>query len=134
MLACLFRAAAGAALFALSACAADGETQQSAAAPDAARDCFNVNSVAGFNAVDGDTVRVTAGASRVYELDVRGPGCNSLDWTETIALEQRPSEWICVGEGVNLGRIHFTDTAGGFARTCFIEEVRRVPAEGEPRS
>jgi len=118
------RAAAIAALAALGACAAGGE--QGAAAPDAARDCFNVNAVSGFNAVDGDTVRVSAGASRAYELDVQGPGCNSLDWTENIALEARPSEWICAGRG-NLGQIHFTESAGGAHRSCFISEVRRLP-------
>lgn len=123
------RAAAFAALMALSACAADGAQSQTAQAPDAARDCFNVNAVSGFDAVDGDTLRVSAGASRRYELDVRGPGCNSLDWTENIALESRASEWLCVGDGPNLGQIHYTDTAGFMARTCFIEEIRRLPEE-----
>nr|HRK63222.1 DUF6491 family protein [Terricaulis sp.] len=111
------RAAAFAALMALSACAADGAQSQTAQAPDAARDCFNVNAVSGFDAVDGDTLRVSAGASRRYELDVRGPGCNSLDWTENIALESRASEWLCAGDGPNLGQIHYTDTAGFMART-----------------
>lgn len=123
-----FRAlAAAAAVIALAACASDADDTQTAAAPDAAGDCFNVNAVSGFNAVDGDTVRVSAGASRQYELDVRGPGCNSLNWTENIALESRPSEWLCAGDGPNLGRIHFNDSAGNMARTCFIEEIRRVP-------
>lgn len=126
------RAATLAVLCALGACAADGAQSQTATAPDAARDCFNINAVSGFNAVDGDTVRVSAGASRSYELDVRGPGCNSLDWTEDIALESRPSEWLCAGDGPNLGRIHFNDSAGNMARACFIEEIRRVPENAPP--
>ncbi len=120
------RALTLAAVTALAACAAQDE-RQSAAAPEASRDCFNINAVSGFNAVDGDTARVSAGASREYELDVRGPGCNQLQWTEDIALESRPSQWICAGAGPGLGQIHFRESAGGQARTCFIEEVRRLP-------
>lgn len=122
------RAAAFAALLSLAACAAQPDETQSAAAPDASRDCFNINAVSGFNDVDRDTLRVSVGAGREYELDFRGPGCNQLEWSENIAIESRPSEWICAGSGPGLGQIHFNEPTSGHARTCFIERVRRLPA------
>jgi hypothetical protein len=114
-----------AALFALAACAAQEDIH--AAAADPTRDCFNINTVSGFNAVDDDTVRVSAGASRTYELDLRGPGCSQVEWTETIALESRPSPWICTGSGPGLGEVHFRESGGGRVRSCFIESARRLP-------
>lgn len=120
------RAIAFATLVGLAACAAQGEENETAGTDRSGRgDCFNVSAVAGFNAVDDDTVKITSGA-REFELDIRGPGCNQVQWTENIAIEGRPSPWICTDDGPNQGQIHFSDSVVGQPRTCFIQEVRRI--------
>lgn len=91
------------------------------------RDCFNTSFVSGFSTVDRDTVRLDAGPRRSYDVDLLGPGCDQLNWTESLALESSPSSWICVGDGPSQGNISFRDPATRQRISCFIQNVRRVP-------
>jgi len=106
------------------ACAASAE--QEASGPRSGRDCFNIAMVGGYSSVDRDTIRLDAGPSRHYEVDVQGGICDQLDWAHRLALESRPSSWICTGDGPGLGNIHFRDPGTRQRVSCFIEAVRRV--------
>lgn len=108
----------------LAGCAA--QAPQTARGPASGGDCFNVSMVTGYSSVDRDTVRVDAGPSRTYEIDISGPMCDQIDWTQRIALESRPGSWICVGDRVGQGEIHFRDPATRRRVSCHIEGVRRT--------
>ena len=106
------------------ACAATAE--QPASGPRAGRECFNIRTVDDFSPVDRDTVRLGAGPSRVYEVDISGGLCDQLDWAQRIVLESRPSAWICTGDGPGLGNIYFRDLGSQQRVSCYIEAVRRM--------
>lgn len=120
------------ALALLSACAAPGAANESAAADTSGRDCFFASTINGYNNVDDDTIRVNTGPSRSYELDLVGPQCHQVQWTETLAIEAHPSPSICVGDGPSQGNIAFRDTATHQTVSCMIGAVRRVQEEAPP--
>lgn len=115
----------------LADCAA--QSPQTDRGPASGGDCFNVSMVTGYSSIDRDTVRLDAGPSRTYEIDISGPMCEQVDWTQRIALESRPGSWICVGDRVGQGEIHFRDPATRRRVSCHIEDVRR-PVEAEPEA
>ena len=117
-------------LLAAAGCAAPGPGSGAEAAPSG-RDCFNVQFVSGYSSVDRDTIRLDAGPRQRYDIDVQGPLCDQIDWTQRIALESTPSSWICVGRQAGQGEIHFRDPATRQRTSCFIQAVRRVAAEAE---
>lgn len=104
-----------------------GAEQRDHPAASSGRDCFNTSFVSGFSPVDRDTVRLDAGPRRSYDVDLEGPGCDQLNWTESLAIESSPSSWICVGDGPSQGNIYFRDPATRQRTSCFIQNVRRVP-------
>lgn len=116
-----------------AACAPTAKTAANAASP-AGRDCFNASFLSGFSNVDHDTVRVSAGPSQEYDLDLLGPSCRDIQWTTDIAVVTRPSNWVCVGKNAGLGDVKFRDSATGRTTSCTITEVRRyvkpAPAAG----
>jgi hypothetical protein len=62
-----------------------------------ARQCFNAAQVNSFQAVDRDTVYVTTGVRRMYQLEVVGV-CPEIDWTQRIGLRSTSgSNWVCSG-------------------------------------
>lgn len=115
----------------LAGCAASQaqESQQAERGPQFGRDCFNVRMVSGYSSVDRDTIRLDAGPRRSYEVDISGPMCDQVDWTQRIALESNPGSWICVGDAVGQGEIHFRDPATRQRVSCYIDAVRRVAEE-----
>lgn len=116
------------ALLMAAACAADAPNRPPTASDG--RDCFNVQFVTGYSSVDRDTVRLDAGPRQRYDVDIRGPLCDQIDWTQRIALESTPSSWICTGRQAGQGEIHFRDPGTRRRTSCYIEAVRRV-AEAE---
>jgi hypothetical protein len=111
------------------ACAAvDAPGPVSSAA--SSRDCFNVSMVTGYEAIDDDTIRLRAGPSRDYELDLSGGRCRDVDWTQRLAIESTPSSFICVGSQPGQGNIHFRDAATQRRVSCYIDEVRRSATPG----
>lgn len=124
-------------LFALGAfafAASCAHTAQTASTGPAGRDCFNSSFLSGYTDVDNDTIRVSAGPSRDYDLDIEGVGCRDIRWSETIAIDSPPSSWICVGDKVGAGEIKFRDSARSTVTSCFIRDVRRYvkPASATP--
>lgn len=122
------------ALLAATGCVADAPNGPEAgvAARDG-RDCFNVQFVSGYSSVDRDTVRLDAGPRQRYDVDIQGPLCDQIDWTQRIALESTPSSWICVGSQAGQGEVHFRDPATRRRTSCYIQEVRRVAEEPRAR-
>lgn len=112
-----------------AACAAVDETQPNQAATGN-RDCFNVSTVTGYETVDDDTIRLDAGLSTKYEVDLSGGQCRNVDWTQRLAVESTPSSFICVGSQPGQGNIHFRDPATQRRVSCYIEDVRRVQTSG----
>ena len=86
-------AAAGTVL--VAGCMANPGAPRQAAA--GARQCFNASQVNSFHAVDRDTVYVTTGVRRMYQLEIVGV-CPDVDWTQRIALRSTSgSSWVCSG-------------------------------------
>ena len=106
------------------ACSAPAEDRPRASR--SGQDCFNIGRVSGFTNVDKDTIRLDAGPSHRYDVDLSGGLCDQIDWAHRLALESRPSSWICTGNGPGLGNIYFRDSASGQRVWCIIDEVRRV--------
>ncbi|MBX7248752.1 MAG: hypothetical protein K1X35_06805 [Caulobacteraceae bacterium] len=96
--------------------------QPPAATAETERDCFNVNSVSGFQADDDDVIYVRVGASRTYQLEVLG-SCPNVDWTQHLGLETRGSSFVCTGMDVDL--IVPQDGMGPPLR-CAVKAVRRL--------
>jgi hypothetical protein len=92
----------------------------------AGRDCFNVSFVQGFSSVGKSTVRLDLGPGAKYDVDISGPQCDQVDWTQRLALESTSSSWICVGDSIGQGNVYFRDPATRRRLSCYIENVRRV--------
>ena len=61
------------------------------------RQCFNAAQVNSFHAVDRDTVYVTTGVRRMYQLEIVGV-CPDVDWTQRVGLRSTSgSNWVCSG-------------------------------------
>lgn len=111
----------------LSACAAAPE--ESAQAPPDGRECFNVSMVSGFSDAGEDKVRLRVSSSRQYDLTLRGPQCDDVEWAHAIAVESRPSSWICVGDSPGQGEVRFRDSASRRVVSCYVDSVERVAVE-----
>lgn len=88
-------------------------------------DCFNVRAVSSFSTVGRGTVRVSAGPRRNFDLAISGASCSQVNWAQGIAIDARPSSWICASDRL-AGRIAFRDTGTGQRVSCFIDSVTRV--------
>lgn len=109
----------------LAACETSGESGPAVAAR-AARPCFNVRMLNGFETVDRDTLRVRDGGDR-YDLDLSGPDCDTVEWTQRLAIETSPSStWVCVGDSSGQGVIAFRTPATRRIVECRIDAVRPV--------
>jgi hypothetical protein len=112
-----------------AACAAVDETRSEGSSAGS-RDCFSVSMVTGYETVDDDTIRLQAGASTEYEIDLSGGQCRDVDWTQRLAIESTPSSFICVGSQPGQGNIHFRDPTTQRRVSCYIEDVRRSATPG----
>ena len=100
-----------------------GDTIEAAEA--AGRDCFPVSMISGFSIVDDDTIRVSVGPSRAYDLTTSMGACLHLRNVETIAVSSRSANFVCVGDGVRVGVSIITDRGG----RCLVRSVRRATEE-----
>jgi hypothetical protein len=116
------------AIIAVSAACAALDQPQPEGADRAGRDCFNVGMVTGYETVDTDTIRLDAGPSAKYDVDLSGGQCRDVDWTQRLAIDSTPSSWLCVGSQPGQGNIRFRDPPTRRAVSCYIQAVRRAPA------
>jgi hypothetical protein len=84
--------------------------------------CFWNRQVNGFSAVDRDTVRLTAGARRVFELELFG-GCQDVDWAQTDRGALARCDLICSGLEAEL----IVPRTGLGPQRCPVRSVRQVP-------
>ena len=85
----------------LASCTSNPSPQSGAAAASD-RQCFVASSVSGFHALDRDTVLVTVGANRTYQLDILGT-CQDIDWSNRIGIRSTSgSSWVCRGQDAEL--------------------------------
>ncbi len=102
---------------ALAACAMATETPPPAELAE--RECFNVRDIRSFSSVDYDTVRIRVGVNDYYLVETFGT-CTDLAWTDAVAIDVSPSNWIC------------TDSAFGDVFTprsrCAIQSISRTHA------
>jgi hypothetical protein len=111
----------------VAACASPQDSTNTAANnPPSGRDCFNVQFLTGYETVDRDTLRVRAGPSASYDVDISGAQCTQIDWAHRVAIESTPSSWICVGNQPGQGSIAFRDPTTRRRVECYIDGVRRV--------
>lgn len=111
------------AALALAGCASTPPQAGAEAAARTPRQCFWASNVNGFNSVDRDTIRVTAGVNDVFELDVSGAGCFDVDWATAIGLRSRGGDRICSGYDAE---IVYRSPNGLGPQRCFVTDVRRV--------
>lgn len=109
------------AVLALAACAPTPPPGVAAAEPHGEDHCFWNRQVNGFTPVDRDTVRLTAGARRVFELELFG-GCPDVDWAQTIGVRSRGGDRICSGLEAEL----IVPRTGLGPQRCAVRGVRRV--------
>ena len=74
-----------------------------------------------YSSLDLHTVRLNVGASRSCDVDISGPLCDEIGWTHRIAVEPRPSSWICVGVRAGQGSFYFRDPTTQSRVSCFIQ-------------
>jgi hypothetical protein len=86
--------------------------------------------VTSYETVDDNTIRLDAGPSTKYEVDLSGGLCRNVDWTQRLAIESTPSSFVCVGSQPGQGNIHFRDPTTQRRASCYIDDVRRVPEAG----
>ena len=116
--------ATGAALLASCAMGYSGSGGSAAAdVSESERDCFFLSQVSGFNDAGRDTIHVNVGPSRTYEFKTFG-ACPQLDFSETIAFDQKGPGTICRGMDVDL----IVPTSIG-PRRCPVSMIRRLPEE-----
>jgi hypothetical protein len=125
------QSAVSSAAIALAACTAAPQPQAQTG-PTAGRDCFNVSFVQGFSSVGKSTIRLDAGPGQKYDVEISGPQCDQVDWTQRLALESTPSSWICVGDAIGQGNVYFRDPASRRRLSCYIQNVRRVSEPTKP--
>lgn len=113
---------------ALTAACAVPDNAQTDARISQGRDCFNVSMVTGYEALDRDTLRLRAGPSSEYDVDVSGAQCNTLEWSNTVAIESTPSSWLCVGAQPGQGAVRFRDATTRRVVSCYIRDVRAARA------
>jgi len=102
------------AALALSACATEGATEESAA-----RDCFFASTVSGYSVIDNNAVEVRAGSDR-YRLTTLF-NARDLDWTQNIAIRSTTGS-ICTGNGNGVEII-----GGEPRRTYPVSSIARAP-------
>lgn len=108
------------AILAAAALAACASTETPSATAPEGRDCFNADSVSGYNNVDENHVTVSVGANRRYTLTTMF-NARDLDWTQTIALRST-SGWICTGNGLGV------EIIGGDPRRNYpVTQIERAP-------
>jgi hypothetical protein len=125
-------------IFALAAaCAPTAQTAATKPVDRTGRDCFNANFISGYTAVDEKTVRVSAGVKREYDLDIEGPNCSDIKWTNSIVIVSKPSAWVCVGDKFS-GDVRFHNSTTSSVMSCYIKDVRRyvkpAPTSTAPKS
>jgi hypothetical protein len=115
-------AAAAAILSAIGLSGAWSTAAPSAAAPG--RQCFNANSIHGYETLPGGLVLMRAGGNRTFALHTFGD-CPDLNWSRSIALRTRGgSSWIC--EGIDAELIVPSPIG---AQYCPVQAVRRISRE-----
>ncbi len=116
----------------LAAAACAPTASQTGAAPTTGADCFNASFISGYSNVDENTIRVSAGPSREYDLDLEGAGCRDIKWANAVAVVSRPSSYICTGDRPGLGDVKFRDSGSRQITSCFITEVSRYVKPAPP--
>lgn len=114
------RIAAALALITAVSCASLAEA---APAKAPARQCFLARNIDGFTPVDPVTVNLRVNVADFYQLKLFSD-CRDIDWSLSIGLEQRGSNWICDGDDARL-----IVPAPGGPRRCLVTSVRRMSKE-----
>ena len=119
---CIFLGLSCAAL-AATGCTRPAEPE-AASAQTIRRECFLAREANGFTPVGNDRVRVSAGPSRVFELQLTGT-CVDVDWANRITLRPRAGgSFVCEGYDAEL----FVPGPIGVQR-CAVTGVRRLSEE-----
>ncbi|MGH7010464.1 MAG: DUF6491 family protein [Caulobacteraceae bacterium] len=88
--------------------------------------CFLAREADNFAAQGPRAVNVRVGVDRYYRLDLFNP-CPNLDFTMSIAMRSRGSDWICQGTNND---VEIYDRSGPIPEHCLVTRVTRLtPAE-----
>ena len=77
------------------------EAALAASKSDEGRSCFYAKNVSSWSAAGRETVNLRVGVNDYYQLKLLG-ACPDIDWTQSIGLESRGSDWICSGLDVTV--------------------------------
>ena len=113
-----------------AACAGAGP--EPAASKSRPPECFNVSMVQGFNQTGPNRLRVDAGPRQSYDIEISGPQCDRIEWSQSVLLRASASSMLCAGASLGQGDVAFHDLATGQSASCHIDAIRPV-APDEPR-
>lgn len=111
---------------AVTACASStggGAAAGRVAAAGQGRQCFPVQSVNSFNAVDEDTINIRVGVNDYWQMELLGP-CRDVEWNLGVALRSRSGgSFICDPLDVEV----LSQSISGPDR-CPVKSLRRLNA------
>lgn len=109
---------------ALLAAPVTAKSPDEGARPKAApRQCFWTHEASGFASADNRVVNVRVGVKEVYQFEMFGR-CQDVDWSQSIALVSRGSDYICSGLDAEI----VTPSTIGPMR-CPVKNVRKLSPE-----
>lgn len=98
------------------------------------RQCFWTHEASGFASADNRTVNVRVGVNEVYQFEMFGR-CEDVDWSQSIALVSRGSDYICSGldaEIISPSTIGPTRCPVKNIRKLTPEEIKALPRRARP--
>lgn len=113
----------GAALLAVSAPVTAKSPDEGGRPKAPARQCFWTHEASGFASADNRVVNVRVGVNEVYQFEMFGR-CEDVDWSQSIALVSRGSDYICSGLDAEI----ISPSTLGPMR-CPVKNIRKLTPE-----
>lgn len=107
----------------IAAAAALGACSSTKTASNGPRQCFNVNSISNYAAVDRKTVNLRVGVSDYYQVTMLGV-CPDINWTQKVAFQATAGSQVC--DGLDL-TVHVPGPTG--PQECAADTIRKLTPE-----
>ena len=109
-----------AAVLALIAAAALAACSSTKTASTSLKQCFNVNSISNYAAVDRKTVNLRVGVSDYYQVTMLGV-CPDINWAQKVAFQATAGTQVC--DGLDL-TVHVPGPTG--PQECAADTIRKL--------
>lgn len=111
------------ALLALGALALAACSSTKTAAKTGPKQCFNVNSITNYAAVDTKTVNLKVGVSDYFQVTMLGV-CPDINWSQKVGFESTAGTQVC--DGLDL-TVHVPGPTG--PQECAADQIRKLTPE-----